>query len=95
MRDQRLTSDLWVTTARETHNCAEALGYVQAIEEAGGLVVADGCVIVAPMTELRYRTLATNSAKMAYYALPHAGLQVRFGSLERCLSAAISGRWEP
>ena len=94
LRDQCLTSDLWVTTARETRNRAEALGYVQAIEEAGGLVVADGCVVVAPMSELRYRTLATNSAKMAYYALPHAGLQVRFGSLERCLSAAISGRWE-
>lgn len=95
LRGQRLASDLWVTTARETRDRAEELGFVQAIEEAGGQVVADGCVVVAPMSELRYRTLATNSAKMAYYAMPHARLQVRFGPLERCLEAAVSGHWNP
>jgi predicted aconitase len=56
-------------------------------------VAADGCVVVAPMQELPFRTLATNSAKMANYALPLAGLQVRFGSLECCIEAAISGTW--
>ncbi len=90
---RRLASALWVTTSRQARQQAEAQGWVQVIEEAGGLVVADGCVVVAPMAELSYRTLATNSAKMAAYALPHAGLQVRFGSLEKCLQAALSGRW--
>ena len=65
------------------------------IEAAGGKVVADGCVVVAPMQELCYKALATNSAKMATYAPSHAGLQVRFGSLDACLRAALSGRWEP
>ena len=46
------------------------------------------------MHELNYRSLATNSAKMASYALPHAGLQVRFGSLRQCIQAAVTGRWE-
>lgn len=94
LRGKRLASALWVTTARAVREQGEALGLVQAIEEAGGQVIADSCVIVAPMRELPYRTLATNSAKMAHYALSHAGLQARFGSLERCLRAALSGRWD-
>ncbi len=93
VRGQHLASALWVTVARQVRERGEALGLVQTIEEAGGQVIADGCVVVAPMRELPYRTLATNSAKMASYALPHAGLQVRFGSLEHCMQAAMSGRW--
>lgn len=94
LRGRQLRSALWVTTARVLRKEAEAKGWVQDIEQAGGMVIADGCVVVAPMHELAYRSLATNSAKMASYALPHAGLKVRFGSLEHCLIAAVSGAWE-
>jgi predicted aconitase/predicted aconitase with swiveling domain len=94
LRGQRLHSALWVTVARAVREQAEALGLVQTIEGAGGQVVADGCVIVAPMHDLPYHTLATNSAKMACYALPHAGLQVRFGALGDCLHAAVAGYWD-
>jgi len=94
LRGKRLSADLWVTVARGVREQAEAMGLVETIEEAGGLVIADGCVVVAPMQELGYRSLATNSAKMASYARSHAGLKVRFGWLERCLAAAISGRWD-
>lgn len=94
VRGRRLRSMLWVTTARRVLEQGEAEGIVQAIEEAGGRVVADGCVVVAPTYELPYRTLATNSAKMASYAMPHAGFRVRFGSLERCIETAVTGKWE-
>jgi len=94
LKDAHLASELWVTTARRVREEAASRGLVQTIERAGGRVVADGCVVVAPMRDLPYRTLATNSAKMAAYALPHAGLRVRFGALERCIEAAIRGRWE-
>lgn len=94
VRGRRLASALWVTTSRGVREQAQAEGLVDEIAHAGGRVVADGCVVVAPMRELPYRTLATNSAKMASYALSHAGLQVRFGSLQECLEAAIRGKWE-
>ncbi len=93
LHGQRLRSALWVTTSRAVRDRALEHGDVQRIEAAGGQVVADGCVIVAPMRELGYHTLATNSAKMACYALPHAGLRVRFGSTEQCLTAALAGQW--
>lgn len=90
---RRLRATLWVTTSRPVRERAEHEGWVAAVEGAGGLVVADGCVVVAPMAELPYRTVATNSAKMAIYALGHAGLRARYGSLEQCLDAAATGRW--
>lgn len=94
LRGRRVAAALWITVARGVRDRAAAEGLVEAIEASGGRVVADGCVVVAPMRELPYRTLATNSAKMASYALPHAGLRVRFGALEACIAAAIRGRWE-
>jgi hypothetical protein len=50
-------------------------------------------MVVAPVADLGFRTLATNSAKMAFYTPSHSGLAVRFGPMERCLEAAIRGQW--
>ena len=66
---------------------------VAVIEAAGGRVLADMCLVVAPIKELGFRILATNSAKMAFYAPSYCGLAVRFGTLEQCLEAALRGRW--
>jgi len=90
---RRLQAALWITTARQIKEQAVKTGYVATIEAAGGRVVADTCLVVAPMDALGFHTLATNSAKMAFYAPSHSGLQVRFGPLEQCLDAALTGRW--
>jgi len=90
---QHLEATLWVATAGDTKQLAAERGWVQIIERAGGLVVADTCMVVAPVDELGFRTLATNAGKAAFYSPAHSRLAVRFGSLERCIRAAISGRW--
>jgi len=56
-------------------------------------VVADTCAVVAPMQMLNVRTMATNAGKMACYAPMHSGVRMRFGDLEQCLDAAITGTW--
>jgi predicted aconitase len=93
-RGKTLATRLWVTTAEITRQRADELGFVQAIEAAGGEVVADTCAVVAPMQMLDVRTMATNAGKMACYAPMHSGVRMRFGDLEQCLEAAISGTWE-
>ncbi len=90
---RRVRSALWITTARRTREQAAQEGLVEAIEASGARVVADMCVVVAPMAELGFRTLATPSAKGALYAPSHAGLAVRYGTVEQCVEAAISGVW--
>ena len=90
---KRLATRLWVTTGEITRQAAAELGYVQAIEAAGGEVVADTCAVVAPMRMLDVRTMATNAGKMACYAPMHSGVRMRFGDLEACLDAAVTGEW--
>jgi predicted aconitase len=93
LRGKRLATRLWVTTAAITRERAASLGYVATIEAAGGEVVADTCAVVAPMHMLDVRSMATNAGKMACYAPMHSGVKMRFGDLEACLDAAVSGEW--
>jgi predicted aconitase len=91
---RRVQTALWITTAREVREQAEAAGLVAAVEASGGRVVADMCAVVAPMQELGFRTVAIPSAKGATYLPSHAGLLVRYGTVEQCIEAAVSGVWE-
>jgi len=84
---------LWVTMAREVKVEAEQAGLVGALEALGGCVVADTCLVVAPVKELGFRHMATPSGKGAYYAPSHSGLAVSYGPLEACVEAAVTGYW--
>jgi predicted aconitase len=90
---RRVQAALWITTARATREAADQAGLVARVEASGGRVVADTCMVVAPVADLGFRTLATNSAKMAFYTPSHSGLSVRFGPMEQCLEAARTGKW--
>lgn len=93
LRGEKLATRLWVTTARITRERAAQDGLVQIIEAAGGEVVADTCAVVAPVRSLGIRRMATNAGKMACYAPMHSKVDMRFGDMEQCLEAAITGRW--
>lgn len=93
VRGKQLRTRLWVTTGRLIRARAEEAGWVQAIEAAGGMVVADTCAVVAPVRQLGIRSMATNAGKMACYAPAHSGVTMRYGELEQCLEAALSGTW--
>ncbi len=84
---------LWVTTARATLDKARQGGLAGTLEAAGARLMADTCLVVAPMASFPFRTVATNSAKMAVYAPSHCGLATHYGSLEACVEAAVSGQW--
>lgn len=88
---------LWVTTAGAMYAMAERMGYVQTIEEAGGTVVRETCPFLARSRVIApkkgYKTLTTNSAKMAFYAPGQFGLPAHYGNLGRVMKAAINGVW--
>ncbi len=91
VKGKKLKAVLWVTTARATKEKVPAA--VKTIKEAGGLVLADSCVVVSPVKSIGYKHLATNSGKMAYYSPNYCGVTVRYGTMEECIQAAIDGRW--
>jgi hypothetical protein len=92
---KRVRATFWVTTSRGVASLARERGWVEVIESAGGRVFSDTCLVVAPVEEMGFTAMATNSAKAAFYAPTHSRLQRRFGTLEQCVEAALSGTWSP
>ena len=70
----------WVCTSRITKEIANKLGLLRTIEEAGAKVVADTCMVVAPIENLGFTTTATNSAKAAKYLPRFSKQKVVFDS---------------
>lgn len=88
---------LWVTTAGAMYAMAERNGYIKTITDAGGVVVRETCPFLARSRVIApkkgYKTLTTNSAKMAFYAPGQFGLPTHYGNLDRVMKAAINGVW--
>ena len=93
LEGKRARSALWITAAHQVRDEAESRGLLARIEAAGGRVVSDTCLVVAPVEALGFRSMATNSGKGAFYGPSHAHVATHFGSLEQCLEAAIKGEW--
>jgi len=93
----------WICTNRMTRMQAEHSGYIQAIEDAGALVVADTCPVESHMRASTCRehglsvpnvqAMVTDSAKMARYVGDLIGCRTALISINECIAAALSGRW--
>ena len=92
LKGKKVKAAVWITTARKIKDVAKP--FVEEIEKSGAVVVADTCMIVAPIEELGFKTMATNAGKAACYAPSHCKLSTRYGPLKKCIDAAVSGRWE-
>lgn len=81
-----------ITSSRAMRALAEKAGAQAAIEEFGGTITVDTCILTTPMLPPEVKVLMTNSAKYAYYAPGMLNTQVVFGSLEDCVQSAVDGR---
>ena len=71
---------------------AKQAGELAALEEFGGKVTVDTCILASPMLPPGVTLLMTNSAKYAYYAPGLLTTRVTFGSLADCVRSAVAGR---
>jgi len=92
LRGKKVVAELWIATARQTKQLADQAGYSKVIQAAGGKFACDTCMAVAPLKG-RFRVLASDSAKACYYGRGSNGFKTRFGSLEACVDAAVTGKW--
>ena len=86
-------SELWISASSVVRGLVSRSGDTQIIERSGAKVLADTCAVVAPTSMLGYHNVATDSAKAQIY-LSDFGLNVRFGTTDQCLAAAVRGYWE-
>jgi predicted aconitase len=85
VRGRDMGGKLWVFTNRVVHARAQEAGYVETIEEAGGKVYRDTCMVVAPVKEMGWKEVATNSFKAGHY-MTNMGLKTRMGTIRELLS---------
>jgi predicted aconitase len=81
VKGKKVAHQLWVCTAKETKKKSDAAGYTSTIESAGGLVVADTCMVVCPLKEMGFTTTACNSGKAAKYLASLQGQKVVYGDV--------------
>ncbi len=93
LKGRRLAIPLWLTTSAIIRTEAEAEGIAGIIERTGALIIADTCMVVAPLKEMGIRNIAVDSAKAACYLPSHQNAITFWGSREQCLQAAIEGQW--
>ena len=89
----KLKKPVWIASSAIVREEARAAGIVDILEAAGAKVLADTCMVVAPLKEMGVKNIVTNSAKAATYLPAHQGAVVHFGTTEQCIHAAIEGKW--
>ncbi len=82
VRGKKLQTKLWVCTARQTLEAADNAGFTREIEQAGGNVVADTCMVVCPLEEMGMAHAACNSGKAAKYLTNMFKKKVVYGDVE-------------
>ena len=60
---------------------ARQAGAIEALENFGGRVTVDTCILASPMLPDNIKRLMTNSAKYAYYSPGLLDTEIAFGSL--------------
>ena len=79
---------LWVCTSRVIKKQAEDSGAAARIEQAGGRLVADTCMVVSPIEKMGYSTVAVDSGKAAAYLPGFCQQQVMFKDLDELVEEA-------
>ena len=61
------------------------MGYTRIIEEAGGNIVCDTCMVVAPIEDMGFEVIGVNSAKAANYVPSMCGLDVVYDDAQNLI----------
>jgi predicted aconitase len=84
VRGKDWSGKLWVFTNRRVYDEAVEAGIINAIEDSGGRVYRDTCMVVAPIKEMGWTEVATNSFKAGHY-MANMGMKTQIGSINELL----------
>ncbi|MCJ7730907.1 aconitase X catalytic domain-containing protein [Candidatus Bathyarchaeota archaeon] len=87
VKGKSLHGRLWVFTSRGVYEQAEKAGLIKVIEDAGGRVYRDTCMVVAPLHEMGWHGVGTNSMKGGHYSVSH-GFPTRIAEVDKLIEEA-------
>ncbi|WP_295722455.1 aconitase X catalytic domain-containing protein [uncultured Methanobrevibacter sp.] len=82
---KKIKNELWICTSINVKAAASRMGYTNIIENAGGHIVCDTCMVVAPIEDLGYKNIGVNSAKAANYVPNMGGIDVIYDEPENLI----------
>ena len=85
VKGKSISNELWVCTSINIKAISDRLGYTEIIENAGGHIVQDTCMVVAPIEDMGYEIIGVNSAKAANYVPSMCGLKVIYDDFENLI----------
>ena len=86
LKGKKLKKPLWVCTSRVVKHTADEMGISKTIEAAGGKVIADTCMVVAPIEDIGYGTTAVDSGKAANYLPGFCKQRVIFDNIKNLIN---------
>ena len=89
LQGKKVRKPLWICTSRVVRDLAEKIGLLDVIEKAGANIVADTCMVVAPIEKMGYKTTAVNSGKAANYLPGFCKQNVVFQNIDELVRRAI------
>jgi predicted aconitase len=87
LKNKKLNKKLWVCVSKAVKQLADEKGFSQIIEDAGGRMVCDTCMVVSPIERMGFGTTAVNSGKAACYLPGFCKQNVVFNRMEKILEA--------
>ncbi len=85
LKNRKMKTKLWLFTSTAAKAIADRMGYTENIERAGGSIITDTCMVVAPIEQMGFGTVAVNSGKAAHYLPGFCKQKVIIDSMENLL----------
>ena len=82
VKGKHLKKPVWICTSRVMKEAADRMGFTEIIEQAGGHIVADTCMVVSPIEQMGYKTTGVNSGKAANYLPGFCKQNVMFSNID-------------
>jgi predicted aconitase len=90
VKGKQLKKPVWICTSRMMKEASDRMGFTQIIEQAGGKIVSDTCMVVSPIEQMGYKTTAVNSGKAANYLPGFCKQEVVYNNVSKLIKEAIA-----
>jgi hypothetical protein len=89
LKGKHLKKPLWICTSRVMKEAADRMGFTETIENAGGHIVGDTCMVVSPIEDMGYKTTGVNSGKAANYLPGFCKQEVFFANMNKLVEVQL------
>jgi len=90
VQGKQLKKPVWICTSRLMKEASDRMGFTEIIEDAGGKIVADTCMVVSPIEQMGYKTTAVNSGKAANYLPGFCKQEVVYNNMHKLIKEALA-----